>query len=356
MGEAVDGELEFQIDMTGIVAGESFSCALVDTIGADVPIEAAFDTDPSTTAANLAASMAAVTGWAASAVGPVISLTSFGASDYFLRLHSLAGFRPVLTEVTADLAYDTILDLTLLDGADFYAVLTDSQSAANVLSVATWVNTEKKVYFPGPLVSQGSDYDATGQSLKATTNVRTASLVHRGAGAYNPAAAWVGDVIVNDPGEATWAYKAPAGVAADPWSTGDLTNIEASNSNHATSVASRTITRQGITHGGQYIDITRGLDWLENEIQVQVFALLANAKKVPYTDVGIALVRNRLQGALTTAEQRGVLSPGDTLITVPTAASADPIDKGNRLLRDVKFSGVLQGAIHKVRVEGTVSF
>jgi hypothetical protein len=39
-------------------------------------------------------------------------------------------------------------------------------------------------------------------------------------------------------------------------------------------------------------------------------------------------------------------------VTVPDVADTDPTDRANRLLRDVRFTARLAGAIHKVIVRG----
>ena len=43
------------------------------------------------------------------------------------------------------------------------------------------------------------------------------------------------------------------------------------------------------------------------------------------------------------------------LVTVPKAADVPPTDKANRILRDVKFTATLAGAIHAVVIRGKVS-
>jgi hypothetical protein len=44
------------------------------------------------------------------------------------------------------------------------------------------------------------------------------------------------------------------------------------------------------------------------------------------------------------------------VVTVPDVVDVSVTDKEDRILRDVKFTGTLAGAIHKVIISGVVSF
>ena len=81
-------------------------------------------------------------------------------------------------------------------------------------------------------------------------------------------------------------------------------------------------------------------------------ALLANNDKVPYTDAGIQLVRAGRRVLAGIGHHR---RSGAALVDpAPAVANVDPNDKAIRLLRDVRFQFVLQGAINKVMINGTV--
>ena len=78
--------------------------------------------------------------------------------------------------------------------------------------------------------------------------------------------------------------------------------------------------------------------------------------KVPFTDPGIAQVEGAVRGVLNQSVGQGILSEDpEFTVTVPKAADVSTVDKSNRLLPDVKFTGTLAGAIHEVDIDGTVS-
>ena len=50
----------------------------------------------------------------------------------------------------------------------------------------------------------------------------------------------------------------------------------------------------------------------------------------------------------------GIIVASTIIVTVPAIEDVSVLDKANRILREVKFSAQLQGAIHKVYIEGSV--
>jgi len=77
--------------------------------------------------------------------------------------------------------------------------------------------------------------------------------------------------------------------------------------------------------------------------------------KVAYTEAGMEQVATEIRGALSLGESNGLLVPGQSTVTVPKISTVSSADKGARVLNNVKFTAVLQGAIHKVTIQGTVT-
>ena len=134
------------------------------------------------------------------------------------------------------------------------------------------------------------------------------------------------------------------------------TAIEDKGGNHYTRVGGINITQQGWSASGEFIDITRFIDWLEARIKERIYFILANNPKVPYTDSGADLA----VGAIKAQLQQGIAAGGlaDTpvpTVTAPKVADIDPIDKANRHFPDIEFTGTLAGAIHSLAITGTLS-
>ena len=120
-----------------------------------------------------------------------------------------------------------------------------------------------------------------------------------------------------------------------------------------------------MTAGGEWIDVIRGRDWLCEEIRSRSFIAFVE-RRIPYTDVGIAILREAIIGALDLGVRRGLLAP-ETLdaednrvpsytVTVPRETQVSTIDKAARILRDVGFTARLAGAILAVEIVGSLVY
>jgi len=167
-------------------------------------------------------------------------------------------------------------------------------------------------------------------------------------------------------GSETWAHQSVSGVFPAQTSSTFRKVLEDGHSNYIRSVESRTLTFPGKMRGGEWIDVVRGRDWLENDMQLRIFNLLLMHSKIPYTDSGISLVHNQMIASLKSAQTRGivaedeydeygVLIPGFTT-RVPRAANISPGQKASRLLNGCTFEARLAGAIHLVRIDGALTY
>jgi hypothetical protein len=129
--------------------------------------------------------------------------------------------------------------------------------------------------------------------------------------------------------------------------------VEDKNATWYMTTADVPMTSNGQVASGEYIDVIHGLDWLKARIQNLVFTALINVDKVPYTDEGVKMVVSPLKAALEEAKKNGILASYD--VDYPAAADVSVTDKGKRFLPDVKFTGVLSGAIHSTKINGVVT-
>ena len=106
---------------------------------------------------------------------------------------------------------------------------------------------------------------------------------------------------------------------------------------------------------GEFIDITRGIDWIVARIKENVFGLFTSVEKVPYDDGGLESIGVKIQEILTLAEKRLILVLGSSSVTVPTRAGSSQADRVNRIARDFKFTGELAGAVNKAIIDGTLT-
>jgi hypothetical protein len=264
-----------------------------------------------------------------------------------------------IKNTTADAGYATELAALQIENDDWYFVTIDDSSAANIAAVAAWTLTQKKIFFTATNASDElSGTGTVGSALKALSNDRAVVLYAPNASQY-AGAAWVGVGAPQDPGSITWAFKSLAGVSPASLTSTQRSNLETDNINHYQTLAGLPVTRQGVTAQGEFIDIRHGIDALEARIQEDVFALLANAKKIPFTALGLDMIANAILGAMKafegSDEQPGLLVRGSSVVRMPDINAISDADKASRRLTGVKFSATLAGAVHYVSIVGTLS-
>lgn len=260
----------------------------------------------------------------------------------------------------ADPGVATDLDAIALEDNAWYCLLTNYNSHAYVVAASAWIEAQTKIYVFDDVNTQaittvvGSGTDA-GAALHALAPTRTAGTYYP-APNYMASAAWAGRVLPIEPGGETWMFKTLAGVVPTTLTTTHRNHLRARNMNWFQTVASRNIMQQGQTFDGDYLDITRGLDWLKDDMSKGIFTTLASNDKVPFDDPGITLIQNDIVASLDRAVQRRILRANPRpLVFVPLAASVSDSDKALRTVPDITFTGELAGAVHRVIVNGVVS-
>lgn len=313
------------VNALNVVAGANYTAAIVTGAG---------DTDTMTVTATSAGAWFSL---------EVLDVTALGIS----QTHTDPGVATDLAAISRE-------------QPNWYALVTLYNSQAYVLGAAAWVEANKRVYL--------ADVNETNViTLASTGTADTLDRLHtlnygRTMGLYHPrpsamfAAAWEGRVLPEDAGSEVWALKTLSGVEAVNLTSTHRANIVARQANCYETVANLNVTFEGTTADGEYMDVRRGLDWLDDDMRKSVFEVLAAGPKVPYTNRGIARVQAAMRGSLKRAVARGVLSDDVPFtITVPKVADISSGNKSTRLLPDMKFSGTLAGAIQKVDLRGVVA-
>jgi hypothetical protein len=254
--------------------------------------------------------------------------------------------------VAADLAAIKLIDNT------WYAIITLANSKAYVLAVAGFAESNEKLYLctlQDSAVATDAFSGATdvAKTANASAYFRTAGIYHPDGGSFADSA-WLGRCLPLDPGSETWMFKTLAGVAVTTLTGTQQTNIQDKKCNIYYNVAGRNITAEGVVFSGEFIDVVRFRDWLKARMQERIALALFNANKIPYTDEGIAVIEAEVRAQLREGVNVGGLVDNFT-VSVPKAASVSPADKAARLLRNVKFTAQLAGAIHKVIISGTIT-
>jgi len=262
-------------------------------------------------------------------------------------------------ETTPDPTIGIATDLNTIRAydQDWYGLVIDATGPAEILGAANWAETNTVMFWPTTMDSDaiGSGSTDIGTQLKAASITRTFTTWHHRAAEQYAGAAWLGKMLPKDPGAANWANKALALVDMSPLDDTARGNLRNKNVNYYVAIKGVGFTLDGRAASGRFADITQGTDWFESRLEERIVGLLANNDKVPYTDKGIALIRSQVEAQILEAIT-ATIADGDQdwWTSAPAVADVAPADKIARILRNVKFQFVLQGAINKVLINGTV--
>jgi len=242
------------------------------------------------------------------------------------------------------------LNTLIVDHNDFYFLLSTENGANEVEELSNWIDNQNKMYF----VSTDDQTVYAG----ALNSDRAVVMVTNQPSEY-PAEAWVGACAPYAPGTITWTFKNLNGISNSGLMNSEIDSVESANGNAYIQEGGVLITSDSKTTSGEFIDVIRTKDWLEARITEGVFSLLANTKKVRFTNAGIAQVVAAVEAPLKRAVSSGVIArDGDdkALYTVkaPTRSEISQTDRSNRKLPGVTFTGTISGAIEDVDIAGSI--
>lgn len=247
--------------------------------------------------------------------------------------------------------------------SNWYGLAITSAVEADILLAAAKIEALKRIFVAR--TSDEDNLDSTDSNsvlykLKALAYDRTMTIYNADTTNYFADAAWLGRVLPTTPGSENWAFKTLVGILADDLLSSESTAIFANNGNAYELFAGVNITRFGKVASGEWIDIIRGADWLKARLQENLYSMLINAEKIPYTDAGGDIIENKIaeifdEGVANDLIAANVDGIGLYTITVPDIANISSADKLTRLFSGVSFTATLAGAINKISVAGNLS-
>lgn len=345
--------------------GFTYKFTVVDYLG--VATDISYTVLAGATVATICTAIAALLGSIAHVVVTATSTTvHFVATQGELfNLKNLP--KPVnckVADVTADPGVASDLsDIVAVNATDWYGILLDSESKAEVVALASPVEALRKIF--GYSTSDSACFDGSSTTdvmytLKAAAYARTFGNYISNELLNYSAAAEMGAMLPTDPGKATWAFKRLAAVTVDSITGGQESAIEAKFGNVYITMGGLPVTMKGTMAGGTFIDITVFLDFLHARIQEAIFGTMANLPKIPYTDSGTDIIRGQIMSVLkqaqgTPQDPGGLSLEVDPVVTIPKVKDVSVIDRANRFLPNIVFTGQLSGAVQSMKIGGTVS-
>jgi hypothetical protein len=162
-----------------------------------------------------------------------------------------------------------------------------------------------------------------------------------------------GERFPKDAAVGTWMFKTLVGIASYDLTGSERQTALAKYANIYIERGSIDMTEEGTVGNGRFLDEERGIDQLEATIQEDVYQLFVDSEKVPHNNDGYGQIQGKIEGALGISSEN--IINDDYVVTVPDREDTLVADRQARVLKDVTFTATLQGAIHKVEIDGVVS-
>jgi hypothetical protein len=254
-----------------------------------------------------------------------------------------------------------------LNTSGWYVICPAGIAETDFNTIAEWTEAQTKVFAftyvgaqspVGEIYYRSFGFDGKTEDTQAVTDVPDANrYLHVAATAK---------CLAYPSGSETWAFKQLAAVYPSNFSSTKCDALEQSHLNYFTEVGGKNITMNGQVVAGEWIDVIRFRDWLQNDMQYRLYNLFIMNNKVPYTNSGIALIENQMIASLKAGQAAGGIAPdeydaNDSLVpgytvTVPNSMDLSASEKASRALTGCKFSARLAGAIHAVTVNGELTY
>lgn len=261
---------------------------------------------------------------------------------------------------------EDLAEISLQDN-DWYGLIWTERAVAYVLEAARYIETLRRIFITASndanILSAGSITDIA-YILDARNYNRTA-LIYNATLTDFADAAWMGKNFVYAPGSETWKFKNLAGITADNITESQANAAAAKHANAYSTIGGIDESFEGTMASGEFIDVIRGVDWLQARLEEAIFARLSNSTKVPYTNAGIAIIESEIRAVLDRAIAAQLLSeeafdPDNDINTpyivfVPKVLDVSFNDRAARYLPGITFNARLASAIHRVQIAGTVT-
>lgn len=311
--------------------------------------------------------------------GDLVTQTGITTTDpLYLCVADAFGQSPTVSQIMVGAAYTT--DATIgaaLDAVNaaaaglggFYGFVVADRTIATVTSCMAWAQANTKLF--GFATAEADAIDSTKTddllSVAHTNNYsRSFGIYHSTAATDYPDAAVMARCFTAAPGSENWALKQLLGITTDPLTASAHAAVLGKNGSTFEAVGNVSVTFGGKVGSGEYIDVIRFIDWLKNQIQVNIANLMIGPNKIGYSEKGISVIKSGLVQALDQGVTNGGISPNQVnaagtvvpsySITMPIRANIAASDVAARTLNNVNFIAQLAGAINSTAVSGVVTY
>lgn len=252
---------------------------------------------------------------------------------------------------------------------DFYILTTDVRVSADIEALADLIEASRKMFFVSTneagaysTYTAGAATDILG-ILRDGNYFRTKGMYHHESVTKFPEVTYAAYNLPYLAGSVSWTnLQLPLSAAQISGGGALLTvtqknNLEARNAAYTELVGGVVVQRNGRVASGEKIDVIRGRDNLEVDLNADLTNLLINQQgsKLPYTNAGINRIYNLVRTRLNqySEDPRNFISK--FTMDFKLADQVPTADKQAGIYRSGTFKAELQGAIELIEITGVLT-
>lgn len=202
--------------------------------------------------------------------------------------------------------------------------------------------------------------DVTGAGKAITEYSRLFCLYHPNEAEAVPEAAVLGVAAAYMPGEITYKNLVIAGLTPSKLTPQQLEAAHAAGCYAVVRKAGQTVTSEGQAADGAFLDILDSRDWVVQTLEYETQRALNDNPKVPYDNNGIALLESICVDVLARAAEMGIILTDadgnpEREVSYAPRSETQSADREARRYVEGRFSFTITGAVHSVRINGTIN-
>lgn len=259
---------------------------------------------------------------------------------------------------TADAIGDSLSEL-LTGYNDWYGFLITERDNVTVNAAGDWALANEKLFIGCALASS---------ALTDRNNIREAYLIHDDAANF-PEAAWAGLCLPQEIGSITWKWKTPTGAKASGFTPAQLQEIRDKNGQTLSKRSGVIYSDEGITTGGEYIDVIMSRDYVKARLSENLFAMNIRLPKISMDNSGMSLIESALREVFNECGERGIIAKAESeedkaksdegvymyKVNVPLRHEIPVNDRAARKVPGITFSFTIAGAVHSYDIDGVIT-
>ncbi|ANS73704.1 hypothetical protein AWM70_03215 [Paenibacillus yonginensis] len=240
---------------------------------------------------------------------------------------------------------------------DFYFLISTSTAEEDVLAIAQAVEEHDSRQF----FTRSSDLEAV-KAVQAKKFLNTTVFYHTDVDSY-PEAALIGEAGSKAVGSITWKGQPLQGIEPLDITADELRAIHQAGAITFVIKAGDAVTSEGMTSGGEYIDIVHAKHYVVYSIEFEVQKLFNTAydHKIAYDNTGIAQIEGTVRGVLQRCLTQGIIAKDDSgkglySTSFPGREALTAAQRQTRKYDSGSFEFELAGAVHEATITGLVTY